>query len=385
MNFSKILIFFSVQSDPKNAPLVLWLQGGPGASSLFGLFMENGPFSVIQNKTLRTRQYSWNLNHNVIYIDNPVGTGYSFTDQVEGYCTNETEVGLDLYAALTQFFQLFPELQSNKFFITGESYAGKYVPALAHTVHQLNPTAKVKINMKGLAIGNGLTDPVNQLLYGDYLYQLGLIDYDGRDQFHAYEERGKDFINQSKYNEAFEVFNKLIDGDLNSAPSLFKNLTGFDFYFNYLKNKDNDESLWMSEFIQRVDVRHAIHVGNCSYDVEANEVEKHLITDITRSEADKIVVLAEHYKLLIYNGQLDIIVAYPLTENYLRQLKWSGSAKYKKAKRKLWIVDGDLAGYSKTSGNLIDVLVRNAGHMVPTDQPKWAWDLITRLTDGKGF
>lgn len=239
--------------------------------------------------------------------------------------------------------------------------------------------------MKGIAIGNGLTDPVNQLLYGDYLYQLGLIDFNGRNKFHSYEKQGRDFINQSKFNEAFDIFNKLIDGDLNSEPSLFKNLTGFDFYFNYLKTADSNESLWMSEYIQRVDVRRAIHVGNCSYDVEANQVEKHLIGDITRSEADKIVVLLQNYKVLIYNGQLDIIVAYPLTENYLQQLKWPGADKYKQAKRKTWIVDKEIAGYSKQSGNLIEVLVRNAGHMVPGDQPKWAWDLITRLTHGKNF
>lgn len=384
-NSNMFFWFFPAQSNPKDAPVVLWLQGGPGASSLFGLFTENGPFSVTQNKTLKKREYSWTLNHNVIYIDNPVGTGYSFTDHDQGYCTNETEVGLDLHEALTQFFQLFPELQKNPFYVTGESYAGKYVPALSYTIHKLNPSSKIKINMKGIAIGNGLTDPVNQLLYGDYLYQLGLIDFNGRNEFHNYEKQGRDFINQSKYNEAFDIFNKLIDGDLNSEPSLFKNLTGFDFYFNYLKTCDSNESLWMSEYIQRVDVRRAIHVGNCSYDVEANQVEKHLIGDITRSEADKIVVLLQNYKVLIYNGQLDIIVAYPLTENYLQQLKWPGADKYKQAKRKTWIVDKEIAGYSKQSGNLIEVLVRNAGHMVPGDQPKWAWDLITRLTHGKNF
>lgn len=371
--------------NPKNAPVVLWLQGGPGASSLFGLFTENGPFSVTQNKTLAMRKYSWNIGHNLIYIDNPVGTGYSFTENDAGYATNETQVGLDLHEALQQFFQLFAELQGNEFFVTGESYAGKYVPALTYTIHEKNPSAKVKINLKGLAIGNGLTDPINQLNYGDYLYQLGLIDFNGRNQFHGYEQQARQFINQSKYIEAFEIFNELLDGDLNSAPTLFQNLTGFNFYFNYLRTKDTNESNWMGEWIQRVDVRRAIHVGNCSFNVENGAVETHLKSDITQSVADKIATLVQHYRVLIYNGQLDIIVAYPLTENYLLNLKWPGADKYKKAVRKIWYVSGEVAGYTKTVDNLTEALVRNAGHMVPADQPKWAFDLITRFTHGKSF
>lgn len=373
------------QVDPKRAPVVLWLQGGPGASSLFGLFTENGPFFVTSNKTLQMRKYTWSVHHNLIYIDNPVGTGYSFTEKDAGYARNETQVGLDLHSALMQFFQLFPELRQNDFFVTGESYAGKYVPALSLTIHELNPSAKFKINLKGLAMGNGFTDPVNQMLYGDYLYQLGLVDANGRDQFQAMEKQGQDLIKKQKYDEAFEVFNKLIDGDLNDAPSLFKNLTGYNFYFNYLHTDDNDDMNSMAEWIQRVDVRRAIHVGNCSFDVEAQKVEEFLKNDIARSQASSVVELLKHYKVLVYNGQLDIIVAYPLTENYLRNLAWSGAEQYRKTPRKKWHVDDALAGYSKTVQNLTEVLVRNAGHMVPSDQPQWALDLITRFTYGKTF
>ncbi|XP_015127285.1 venom serine carboxypeptidase [Diachasma alloeum] len=382
-NSNMFFWFFPAEMNPKTAPVVLWLQGGPGATSLYGLFTENGPFMVTKNKTLAMRKYAWSTNHNLLYIDNPVGTGYSFTEHPEGYANNETQVGDNLHTALVQFFQLFPQLQANDFFVTGESYAGKYVPAVSYAIHTKKPTSPVKINFKGLAIGNGLTDPIHQLNYGDYLYQLGLIDFNGLEQFHTYQKRGVDFINQGKYDEAFEVFNQLIDGDLNAVPSLFQNLTGFNFYFNYLRTKDTEEADWMGEWIQRADVRKAIHVGNCSFHFEASEVENHLKNDITRSEADKVAILAKYYRVMIYNGQLDIIVAYPLTENYLMNLKWIGAEDYKKAARRKWIVDGEIAGYVKTAGNLIEVLVRNAGHMVPGDQPKWAWDLITRFTKGK--
>lgn len=374
-----------LQVDPKNAPVVLWLQGGPGATSMFGLFMENGPFQVTKNKTLKMRKYSWNISHNLIYIDNPVGTGFSFTNDDQGYAVNETDVGRDVYTALVQFFQLFPELQTNDFFVTGESYAGKYVPAVSHAIKDFNIKAKLKINLKGLAIGNGLTDPGNQLMYGDYLYQLGLIDLNGRDAFHMYEKKGRDLIQQKKFEDAADVFDALLNNDFHSRPSLFMNLTGFNFYFNYLHTSDSDEETWMSEWIQQAETRRAIHVGNSSFQTENKKVEEHLKADIMQSLAVLVADLANHYKVLIYNGQLDIIVAYPLTENYLQNLKWSGAEKYKTAKRKIWRVGNEIAGYTKTVDNLTEALVRNAGHMVPGDQPKWALDLITRFTHGKPF
>lgn len=325
------------------------------------------------------------MAHNLIYIDNPVGTGYSFTDNDKGYVTNETAVGRDLHDALTQFFKMFPELQTNDFFVTGESYAGKYVPALSSAIKDYNIKAETKINLKGLAIGNGLCDPENQMLYSDYLYQLGLLDLNGKAQFHSYEVKAHELIKQKKYMEAFQIFNIVLNNDLRNKPSLFYNLTGFDFYYNYLVTKNDETDDWMSEWIQRADVRRAIHVGNNTFHTETAIVESHLIGDFMQSVITLLTDLLQHYRVLIYNGQLDIIVAYPLTENYLQNMQWSGAKKYAKAPRKVWMVGDELAGYTKSVDNLTEVLVRNAGHMVPSNQPKWALDLITRFTHNKKF
>lgn len=380
--------YFVAQSDAQDdAPVVLWLQGGPGASSLYGLFTENGPFSVKSNMKLTPRQYSWHLNHHLIYIDNPVGTGFSFTDRDEGYSVNEEQVGNNLYAALIQFFQLFPNLQSRNFFVTGESYAGKYVPAVAHTIHREDPNSRVKINLQGLAIGNGLCDPFHQLVYGDYLYQLGLIDSNARDKFHEYEKKGRDCIVKKDFNCAFEAFDALINGDVYSSGSLFKNVSGFETYFNYLQTKPDKADKYMGEFLQLPATRRAIHVGNNSFhDLNSeNKVEQHLKLDVMNSVVPYLEELLTKYRVVIYNGQLDIIVAYPLTINYLQHLGFPARQQYLKAPRYIWKVDGEIAGYAKEAGNLVEVLVRNAGHMVPKDQPKWALDLIMRLTHKKGF
>ncbi|ETN61052.1 vitellogenic carboxypeptidase [Anopheles darlingi] len=377
----------SVGAAGGDAPVVLWLQGGPGASSLYGLFTENGPFSVSSKLKIVPRKYSWHLNHHLIYIDNPVGTGFSFTDKDEGYARNETQVGANLHNALQQFFTLFPDLQTRPFFVTGESYGGKYVPAVAHTIHRKNDNAKVKINLAGIAIGNGLCDPFHQLVYGDYLYQLGLIDGNTRNLFHQYEAKGKECITKKDFDCAFNQFDALINGDQYPAGSLFKNASGFNTYFNYLETEPDPKDEYMGKFLQLPATRKAIHVGNNSFhDLEGeNKVEEHLKQDVMQSVVPYLEELLTACRVVIYNGQLDIIVAYPLTMNYVTKLNFPARDDYLKATRHIWRVDGEIAGYAKEAGNLVEVLVRNAGHMVPKDQPKWALDLLMRLTHGKRF
>lgn len=382
-NSNMFFWFFPAINNNDTAPVVLWLQGGPGATSLFGLFNENGPFSVKNVHGLKLRRYTWITSHSVIYIDNPVGTGFSYSDR-GGYSKTEVDVGANLYSALVQFFTLFPQFQKNDFFITGESYAGKYVPAIAQTIDTKNPSAKLKINLKGMAIGNGLCDPEHMFHYGDYLYQVGLLDSNGRDVFTRIEKNIVTNIQQQKWKDAFSQFDLLLNGDLTNTSSIFHNLTGFSFYFNYLHNKEYRSSN-IGRYLAIPDIRKNLHVGNITFNAESSIVEQYLVNDIMQSVKPWIENLLEKYRVLIYNGQLDIIVAFPLTESFLDALNWSGARDYKSAPRKQWYVDDELAGYSKVAGKLTVVLVRNAGHMVPMDQPKWAVDLITRFTRNKPF
>ncbi|KAG5861991.1 hypothetical protein JTB14_029358 [Gonioctena quinquepunctata] len=179
--------FFPSESDYLNDPVILWLQGGPGSSSMFGLFGENGPFIFNAKHEIELREHRWSKTHSVIYIDNPAGTGFSFTNG--GYAENQTKVGSDLFECLQQFYAMFPEIQNNKFFITGESYAGKYIPALGHAILRKNPQAPIKINLEGMAIGNGLSDPENQFRYAEYLYQIGMVDLNTRNKMNELEDK----------------------------------------------------------------------------------------------------------------------------------------------------------------------------------------------------
>nr|KAF6469201.1 carboxypeptidase vitellogenic like [Molossus molossus] len=336
--------FFPAMADTANAPVVLWLQGGPGGSSMFGLFVEHGPYFITKNLTMRARDFPWSSTLSMLYIDNPVGSGFSFTDDPKGYAVSEDDVARDLFSALIQFFQLFPEYQKNDFYATGESYAGKYVPALAHYIHTLNPILSVKIKLKGIAIGDAYSDPES-------------------------------------------VMDRLLDGDLTKDPSYFYNVTGCSNYYNILQCTEPEDQNYYEKFLSLSEVRRAIHVGNRTFN-DGSKVAKYLREDTVKSVKPWLTEIMNNYKVLIYNGQLDIIVAAPLTEQSLMAMDWKGSREYKKAKKKIWKIfesDAEVAGYVRQVGDFHQVIVRGGGHILPYDQPLRSFDMINRFIYDKGW
>ncbi|CAH2237157.1 jg11130 [Pararge aegeria aegeria] len=374
-NSNLYLWYFPAFNKDKAAPVILWLQGGPGGSSLFGLFTENGPL-IAKKDGFVLRKHHWALKNHLIFIDNPVGTGFSFTKE-KGYCTDEQCVANGLYMCLEQFFIMFPALRNNEFYITGESYAGKYIPSLAMKIHLKNKE-ELKINLKGLALGNAYCDPINQMDYGNYLYQHGLIDFEQNKLFTKMQSAIVDEIRKENWVEADILMDQLMDGEQTNY-SYFKNFTGFENYYNILDQTDSNSNMGIYiDLLNNDEIRESVHVGGLPFN-SGKEVQEYLMYDVLKSVAPYISELLSHYRLLFYNGQLDIIVAYPLTESFLRNLNFSSAKEYKTAARHIWRVDDEIAGYVKKAGNLTEVLVRNAGHMVPHDQPIWALDLITRF------
>lgn len=174
---------FESRNDPKKDPIVLWLNGGPGCSSLTGLFFELGPSSINSDgKSLKHNPYSWNNNATVIFLDQPLNVGYSYGEGV----SDTVAAGKDVYAFLALFFKTFPEYADLDFHIAGESYAGHYIPVFAKEILEHSSGKSVehlpedftamstaervakapKINLKTVMIGNGLTDPLVQ--YAEY-------------------------------------------------------------------------------------------------------------------------------------------------------------------------------------------------------------------------
>ncbi|XP_043288306.1 venom serine carboxypeptidase-like [Venturia canescens] len=374
--------YFPAKHDSARAPVVLFLHGGPGVTSLFSLFFLNGPFSIGSEKTCpKLRAESWTNKHNVIYIDNPVGTGYSFTEWEGALPTTEMQIGEELRRAMVQFFQLFPGLRSNDFFAIGESYAGKYVPAVSYAIHLHNGVVEEekRINLKGMAIANGYTDPVNQLRWAEYLYAGGLLDADGREQFLELEKQARDLILNHQHSAAYEVYDKLIG----NGASLFRNLTGYEATANILERNISMRPEVVIKWVDHPYVRRALHVGARQFTPFSEKVYDRLKTNRFQSQAYLVAALLEHYRVLVYTGQLDIFCPYSSVQNYLEKLSWSGAEEFKTAERQLWrAADGDLAGYVKKAGNLSEVLVRKAGQLLFLDQPQWTLELLEKFTHG---
>ena len=157
---SSRLFYMYVEAEevsPADAPLSLWLNGGPGCSSFDGFWEELGPFSVKSNGKLELRPYRWNRLSNMLFIESPVGVGFSYNIDND-YSNNDDRTALENSEALNHFFGLFPERKTNPFFLSGESYAGIYVPTLAEAIldRTLNSTWDGP-PITGIAVGNGCT------------------------------------------------------------------------------------------------------------------------------------------------------------------------------------------------------------------------------------
>ncbi|CAG7816569.1 unnamed protein product [Allacma fusca] len=116
--------FFPALENPESASVILWANEASGYSCLRAVFLENGPFFLDEKFRLQERNESWAKTHSMLYIDVPVGAGFSFTDMEEGYAKNKEDEAAELFKALQQFFTLFHEYRKREFFIAGEIMAG---------------------------------------------------------------------------------------------------------------------------------------------------------------------------------------------------------------------------------------------------------------------
>ncbi|XP_071065242.1 lysosomal protective protein-like isoform X2 [Dasypus novemcinctus] len=166
--------FVESQGDPSSDPLVLWLNGGPGCSSMEGLLAENGPYRMNADGTLYMNPHSWNLVANVLYLESPAGVGYSYSLS-QNYQIDDQQVALDNYQALLSFFEKFPTFANHDFYVFGESYGGVYVPSLSAQIVK----SPLFINFKGFGVGNGITNyQLNDETLIEFGYYHGLIGND---------------------------------------------------------------------------------------------------------------------------------------------------------------------------------------------------------------
>ena len=169
----------------------------------------------------------------------------------------------------------------------------------------------------------------------------------------------------------------------------FHNISGLNDYDNFMNTNAPASFNYYAPYLNQRAVREALHVGNVTFPNAPATCEKHLLADFMVSFVDELVTLLDaQYKVLIYSGQLDVIIGAALTERFLPSVPWHGQAAYKAASKAVWRInpsDKEVAGYARVVGNFTQVVVRAAGHIVPGDQPERALDMISRFVEGRGY
>lgn len=147
----------SASDTPDTDPLVLWLNGGPGCSSIGGGFLsELGPFYPKPGgKLLKANKYAWNKVANVLFLESPAFVGFSYSNTSADAIVGDARTADDSLEFLLRFFKRFPQYAHRPLHLSGESYAGHYIPNLAQRILRYNKKADkdAQINFQGFLVG----------------------------------------------------------------------------------------------------------------------------------------------------------------------------------------------------------------------------------------
>lgn len=385
---------FESRSSPSNDPLVLWLTGGPGCSSQLALLAENGPCSVSKDgANTILNKYSWTSKANVIWVDQPAATGFSTGLPLTH---NEDGVAASMYIFLQNFYEALPQYKSSDFFIFGESYAGHYVPAVSHYLWQQARSGGFKVPLKGIGIGNGLTNPEEQYKW------YPEMAYDG-----GKSEGGtlaKGVITNAIAHAAMKAatvpcVNQIHSCNANQSQSCTTayatcnygelipyQLSGYNPYDMRIKCQKpplcydfgNVETFLNAKSTQQ-DLGVNKKWGSCN-----RIVNMAFQTDWMKNYHTKLPdMLADGIQVLIYAGDVDYICNWLGNKKWTLALEWPHKSDFNMAADNVYQVDGKEVGKLRSSNGLHFLQVYQAGHMVPMDQPAAALAMLNDFLMGK--
>eukprot|EP00956_Cyclotella_meneghiniana_P005539 scaffold7120_cov49-Cyclotella_meneghiniana.AAC.5 len=342
-------------------PLVVWLTGGPGCSSSLALLTENGPCTVNEDgQTTALNPHSWTESAHVLWLDQPANVGYSYGQDND---TNEEMISEDAYYFLQAFFQSEDgqKYKNNPLFIVGESYGGHYAPAIAHRIWRGNNNVQeglLTLNLAGLAIGNGLTNPEIQYQYYSEMgfnnsHNLQVIDENTYNGMKTAEplcvkgiqecNNGDGMLNTFSCQAAFLGCNAAL-----TTPFRLTGLNPYDITKECGDNPLCYDFSHIETFMNLPDTKQKLHVDthNPSWQTCNMGVNMEFHTDWMKDFSGYVAdLLNADIPALIYAGDVDFIC------NYLGN--------------KAWVYD--------------------AGHMVPSDQPEHALTMITQFLNGEAL
>ena len=300
----------------------------------------------------------------------PAGTGFSVA-QEGAYARNQDDVAEAFSAFLANFYGAYPETRTKQLWLTGESYAGKYLPAIAarFVTHG--------IPVSGVAVGNGLTCPREMTLTvpASY-YAVGILDQSQRDRAYRLALDIAAHIDAGRWSNATAARSVLFDYiDGANGPDTAPNVDSF------LKYGEYDEPF--TAFLNSAEMKKSLNLpADATWRQESKAVHENLYDDIMKSYAHLLEpVLAAGVPVLLYQGQLDVRDGVAATEAWLANWSWTGRRRFLESPRKAWMSSG-IAGYYRSCGGLTHLSVNGAGHLVPHDAPSQALDMIERFVAG---
>ncbi|ONK68957.1 uncharacterized protein A4U43_C05F17800 [Asparagus officinalis] len=379
--------FFEAAEDPASKPLALWLTGGPGCSAIaYGMAEEVGPFHVKPDgKSLYLNPYSWNQVANMLFLEAPAGTGFSYSNNTNDVLSNGDErTAKDSLKFLQNWFKRFPQYKGRDFYITGESYGGHFIPQLAQViVRSQKVTGDKSINLKGYLVGNPATDDfLDNVGSFQYMWTAGLISDETYNLLNVFCDFESFLRPSEQCNEILEVASSEL-GNIDSYSIFTPTCPGST---NFPRNKllkrlhsvakmgekfDPCTDRYAAVYFNLPEVQNALHVNpvvapskweTCSDAVKDNW------RDSSRSILPIYRELIEHgLRIWVFSGDADSVIPVPSTRYVIDALKLPTVTPWHP-----WYDDGQVGGRTQVYEGLTYVTVRGAGHEVPLLRPKQA-------------
>lgn len=360
--------FVSKESGNKPVPTILWTNGGPGATSFWGFFTENGPYSVGTDGTLAKRPAAWNNTANYLIFDHPLGVGLSFAP--ESQLPNDVQQGVaQWYTALVHFLERHPDVAANPIVLAGESYGGTYVPLLAKAILDGNAKAgKSVVNLGGIVLAAPWTDPViGQSMDTTYAFTHGLISAAEKSRLDAVYQQCKAAIEVQtpSSKEANDICGKIKSGIGEASGRYLLNIAS-------LGDPPTDQVV---TYLNKPELRRAIHAKTAgTFALFAEPIgNRYAVGEQDSYRWAVQEVLDRGTPVMVVEGLNDATDTNSLgNDAWLDLLEGDKAGAYKAAQTTQWQdTDGKtVLGYWREGGGLGVIKVLNAGHLAAADQPK---------------